>query len=184
MLTEKGFAGLLTKIRRAEGTMRSLVQEAVEDSLAYAIDRQEQGHGLDLRRLSQVQNETATMKSINSQRLSDYIKTCLLDSDGKSAIGWNQKEGAYKLMKKGTVVSLPSFETRGTWFDYGKVQEVKDDFNFGKKLAALLAQAEKNSDKLSPEDAELLRQVRLAKPTITMPSHGLTPADAAAAGVI
>lgn len=185
MLTEKGFAGLLGKIRRAEGTMRSLVQEAVEDALAYAIDRQEQGHGLDLRRLSQIQVETTSMKSINSQRLSDYIKTCCVDINGVSAIGWNQKESAYKLLKKGTIVSVPSIDTRGAWYDYGKVQEVKDDFNFSKKLASLLAQAEKHVDKLSEEDAALLRAVRSAKlvPSLHMGS-GLTPEQAAEAGVI
>lgn len=34
MLTEKGFNGLIGKIQRVEGTLRSLVQDAVEDSLS------------------------------------------------------------------------------------------------------------------------------------------------------
>jgi hypothetical protein len=180
-LTEKGFSGLLGKIQRAEGTMRSLVQEAVEDSIAYAIDRQDQGHGLDLRRLSTLQAATKAMKSINSQRLSDYIKTCLVDSDGKPCIGWNEKEACYKLLKKGTIASAPSIDTRGTWFDFGKAETIRDDFNFTKRLNALLAQAEKHSDKLSDADRDLIKVLRAGRTTITM--GGLTPAEAAAAGV-
>lgn len=167
-LTEKGFTGLLGKIQRAEGTLRSLVQEAIEDSLSYAIDRQTAGHGLDLRRLTALQLATTSMKSINSQRLSDYLKTCLVDIDGKNAIGWNQKEQAYKLLKKGTTVSLLSFETRGTWYDFGKVEKLNDDFDFGKLLASLLTKAEKNIDKLSPEDQQLVRTLRASRTTIRM----------------
>lgn len=185
MLSDKGFAGLIGKIQRAEGTMRSLVQDAIEDALAYAIERQTAGHGLDLRRLSQLQVATKSMKSINSQRLSDYTKTCLVDSDGKPCIGWHDKESAYKLLKKGTVASLPTLETRGTWFNYGKEQEVKDDFDFTKRLNSLLAQAEKHSDKLSDADRELIKLLRSGRTTIRMEgSASLTPAAADQAGVI
>lgn len=188
-LTEKGFTGLIGKIQRAEGTLRALVQEAIEDALSYAIDRQTEGHGLDLRRLTALQTATTSMKSINSQRLSDYLKTCLVDIDGKNAIGWNQKEQAYKLLKKGTTVSLLSFETRGAWFDFGKVEKLTDDFDFGKLLAGLLTKAEKHMDKLSPEDQELVRTLRSTrtairmgdKPTAALP-EGMSAADAAAAG--
>lgn len=188
-LTEKGFTGLIGKIQRAEGTLRALVQEAIEDALAYSIDRQTEGHGLDLRRLTALQTATASMKSINSQRLSDYLKTCLVDIDGKNAIGWNQKENQYKLLKKGTAVSLLSFETRGTWFDFGKVEKLTDDFDFGKLLAGLLTKAEKHMDKLSPEDQQLVRTLRAARTTIRMQDkptaalpEGMSAAEAAAAG--
>lgn len=188
-LTEKGFTGLIGKIQRAEGTLRSLVQEAIEDALAYSIDRQTEGHGLDLRRLTALQTATASMKSINSQRLSDYLKTCLVDIDGKNAIGWNQKEQAYKLLKKGTTVSLLSFETRGNWFDFGKVEKLTDDFDFGKLLAGLLTKAEKHMDKLSPEDQQLVRTLRASRTTIRMQDkptaalpEGMSATDAAAAG--
>lgn len=188
-LTEKGFTGLIGKIQRAEGTLRALVQEAIEDALAYAIDRQTEGHGLDLRRLTALQTATASMKSINSQRLSDYLKTCLVDIDGKNAIGWNQKEQAYKLLKKGVTVSLLSFETRGTWFDFGKVEKLTDDFDFGKLLASLLTKAEKHINKLTPEDQQLVRTLRAARTTIRMQDkptaalpEGMSAADAAAAG--
>lgn len=182
MLTEKGFSGLLGKIQRAEGTLRALVQDAIEDSLAYAIDRQEQGHGLDLRRLTTLQTATVGMKSINSQRLSDYVKASVVDSDGKSAIGWNQKENCYKLLKKGTVVSVPSLATRGNWFDFGKVEKLADDFDFGKKLNALLTAAEKHADKLTDADKALIAQLRASRTTIRMTE--LTPAQAAEQGVI
>lgn len=169
-LTEKGFTGLIGKIQRAEGTLRSLVQEAIEDSLAYAVERQDAGHGLDLRRLSALQVATTAMKSINSQRLSDYLKTCLVDSDGKNAIGWNQKEAAYKLLKKGTVVSLLSLATRGNWFDFGKVESLNDDFNFNKLLNALLTKAEKHLDKMSDEDKALVASLRATRTSIRMSS--------------
>lgn len=188
-LNEKGFASLIGKIQRAEGTLRSLVQDAIEDALSYAIDRQTEGHGLDLRRLSQLQVATTSMKSINSQRLSDYLKTCLVDIDGKNAIGWNQKENQYKLLKKGTQVSLLSFETRGTWFDFGKVEKLNDDFDFNKLLNSLLTKAEKHMDQMSEADRELVRTLRATrqtirmqdKPTAAMPT-GMPAAEAAAAG--
>lgn len=163
MLTEKGFNGLIGKIQRAEGTLRSLFQDALEDALAYAIDRQDQGHGLDLRRLSIVQLTAKGMKSINNQRLSDYIKTCLVTIDGKTAIGWNDKENQYKLLTKGTVASVPSFETRGTWFDFGKPEKVKDDFNFSKSLDNFLKQVMKHEQELAPEDMTIINAIRSAR---------------------
>lgn len=181
MLTEKGFAGLLGRIVRAEGTMRSLVQEAIEDALAYAIDRQEQGHGLDLRRLSALQVSTIKMKSINSQRLSDYIKASMVDINGKSSIGWNQKDSAYQLLKKGTVVSVPSFDTRGNWFDFGKESAPKDDFDFSKRLNSLLTLAEKHADKLSEDDKALIAVLRANRTTIRMQSEAAVKEQAQAA---
>lgn len=169
-LTEKGFTGLIGKIQKAEGTLRSLVQEAIEDALGYAVERQDSGHGLDLRRLSALQVATTSMKSINSQRLSDYLKTCLVDSDGKNAIGWNQKEAAYKLLKKGTVVSLLSLATRGNWFDFGKVESLNDDFDFNKLLNSLLTKAEKHMDKMSEEDKALVASLRATRTSIRMSS--------------
>jgi hypothetical protein len=163
MLTEKGFSGLLVRIQRSEGTLRQLVQDAVEDSLAYAIDRQDQGHGLDLRRLSVLQSMTTKMKSISNQRLSDYIKSCLVDGNGKSCIGWHDKEQQYKLLTKGTVASLPTLETRGVWFEFGKAEKPKDDFNFGTRLAALIKLAEKHEDKLSDADKVIINSIRSAR---------------------
>lgn len=163
MLTEKGFNGLIGRMLKAEGTLRQLVQDALEDSLAYAIDRQVQGHGLDLRRLSMVQTTAQQMRSVNGQRLSDYIKTCLLDANGKGAIGWNEKEQQYKLLTKGTVAVLPTFEQRGAWFDFGKEQKPKDDFSFDKLLANLLKQVDKHSDELSDADKIIVNAIRSAR---------------------
>lgn len=188
MLTEKGFAGLMGKIKRAEGTLRDLIQQAIEDSLGYAIDRQSNNHGLDLRRLSTLQTEVRGMKSVSGQRLSDYIKTCLVDINGASCIGWNEKEQQYKLLKKGTVASLKAYETRGAWYEFGKPEAPKDDFDFSKRLNALLAQAEKHADKLSEQDRQLIASLRSARMGISM---GTAPtgayaslAEAAADGAI
>lgn len=163
MLTEKGFSGLIGRIQRAEGTLRNLFQDAIEDALAYAVDRQTLGHGLDLRRLTIVQTTAKAMKSVNNQRLSDYLKTCLLDINGKTAIGWNEKEQQYKLLTKGTVVSLPSIETRGKWFDFGKPEKIKDDFDFSKSLDNLLKQAAKHEAALSPADQAIINAIRSAR---------------------
>ena len=190
-MNDKQFGSALVKAMTAVGKGFTAVQQLIDAALEYAIERQNEGHGADFRRLSAIATAAITAKGINSQRLQDYIKASVVDINGQSAIGWDQKDIAFKLLAKGTVVSVPSFATRGTWFDYGKPETTKDDFSFSKALEQAIKKAEKaDADgKLTPADHALLAAIRSARMQAVLldqpavPKGKLSPEDAAAAGV-
>jgi hypothetical protein len=164
-MNDKQFGSALVKAMTAVGKGFTAVQQLIDAALEYAIERQNEGHGADFRRLSAIATAAITAKGINSQRMQDYIKVCVVDINGAPAIGWNQKDSTFKLLVKGTVVSVPSFATRGTWFDYGKPEAPKDDFSFSKALEQAIKKAEKadTEGKLTPADHALLAAVRSAR---------------------
>lgn len=167
-MNDKQFSTNVTKAFAVVGKGFTAVQQVIDAALLYAVERQEAGHGADFRRLSTIHVIAISTKGINSERVADYIKASVIDINGASAIGWNVKEQQFKLLKKGTVVSVPSVETRGNWFDYGKPQAQKDDFNFDKLFSAFLTKVEKNADKLTPEQAALVSSIRANRTSIRM----------------
>ena len=189
-MNDKQFNASLVKALGMVGKGFTALQQVIEQALAYAIERQEAGHGADFRRVSEIIVASTAAKGINTQRLTDYIKVCIVDSDGQPATGWNQKESALKLLKKGTVVSVPSYATRGDWFNYGKQEQPKDDFSFSKALEQAIKKAEKadQEGKLTPADHALLAAIRSARMQAVLldapaPAGTLSATDAAAAGV-
>lgn len=122
--------------------------------VAFAKAQQQREDGTtvdDFRWLSTILAKAIETKGLNSKRMADWINSCVSSPDSTTPLKWEQKTSQLKKSKAGITLV---YNIVGTWYDYGKQDDVEKSFEFAKRLESLLKAASKAYNDGTMADAD------------------------------
>lgn len=140
-MTEKSFNAAVRDVFAGVQARQLQIHQLLQVAFAKAQVKRDDGSTVDdFRWLSTILSTAISTKGLNSQRMAEWIKSCVTSPDSPAPLSFDSKTNQLKKSKAGIRLE---YNVKGTWFDYGKPDDVTKAFDFAAGLKSLLSRAAK-----------------------------------------
>ena len=183
-MTEKSFNAAVKDVFAGVQARQVQIHQLLTIAFSKAQTKRDDGTTVDdFRWISTILGTAIETKGLNSQRMAEWIKSCVTSPDSPAPLSWDQKTKQLKKSKSGIRLV---YNVTGTWFDFGKEDNVTKAFDFAAGLQAFLNKAAKaySEGTMTPESKAAYEQyLGIQRAEATAGLTKLTPEQAAAEGV-
>jgi len=180
IMTDGSFNKAVNDVFAGITARQDQLQQLLVVAFAKAQQQREDGTTVDdFRWLSTILAKAIETKGLNSKRMADWINSCVSSPDTDRPLKYEQKTAQLKKSKAGIKLV---YNVQGTWYDYGKPDDVQKSFAFAQQLESLLKRASKayNDGLMSDSDKQAYEEFLNISRTAAEPDGAVSGAQAVA----